>query len=148
MMLSVHSWKEPEPQPVVSVWLLGSAGLCGALSSAVLADTHDSHSTKGLGAAWSSARKPSASAAAHHSYCAWQQPGGRRSVHSPPQHAHSYGNRHAGKWWWDRLPWVDGHYGDTCQCWTRSWPSATAQGSYRLANQMVGNLFYWHAPLI
>lgn len=66
----VPSGEEPKPQFAVPVWLFGPAGLCGALTSAVLADTNDSHTTKGLRAAGNSAGKPTAFAAAHHSYCA------------------------------------------------------------------------------
>lgn len=137
----IPSGEEPKSQSAVSVWLFGPAGLCGALSSAVLADTNDCHATKGLWAAGNSAGKPTAFAAPHHSYRTWQQPGGRRSVHCTPQHTHSHGNRHAGQWRWNRLSWTHGHHGNTCQRWTRGWPPAAAQGCYRLADQMVRVFF-------
>lgn len=133
----VPSGEEPKRQPFMSVWFPGSAGLRGALPTTVLVDAHDSHSAKRFRTAGSSTRKSTASAAAHHSYCTWQQPGGRRSVHRSPQHTHSNGNRHVSQWWRNRLPRADGHHDYAGQCRTRSWSSAAPQSSNWLVDKMV-----------
>lgn len=142
----VPSGEEPKRQPFVSMWFPGPAGLRGALSTTVLVDAHDSHSTKRLGTAGSSARKSTASAAAHHSYCTWQQPGGRRSVHRSPQHTHSNGNRHVSQRWWNRLPRADGHHDYAGQCRTRSWSFTASQSSNWLVDKMVRICLHRHVP--
>lgn len=124
------------------MWFSGPAGLCGTVSPAVLADPHDGDAAQGHGAAGSGAGKPTAAAAAHHSHCAWQQSGWRRSLHRPPQHTYSHGNRHVDQWGWNGFPWAHGHHGNSGQCRAGGWSPAASPGGDRLADKVVRSHFY------
>lgn len=67
------SWEESQPQPVATLWLFGSAGLCGACASPGLVNQDDHVPTQRFRSTGRCAREQAAAATVDNLHCSGKQ---------------------------------------------------------------------------